>query len=81
MRSWERASVFILAFLSTFLLMSRNAEAYVDPGTGSYVLQMIVAGIAAAGFTLRLFWGRLKLLFKKSSSKASGESGSPGEID
>jgi hypothetical protein len=81
MRGLGRAFTFVLAFLAAFLLMSRNASAYVDPGTGSYVLQMIVAGIAAAGFTLRLFWGRLKLLFKKSASKASGESESPREID
>ena len=77
----EKVSIFVAAFLASFLLMSRNAHAYVDPGTGSYVLQMIVAGIAAAGLTLRLFWGRLKLMFKKSSSKVSGENGSPGEFD
>lgn len=81
MRSWDKACTFLLVFPAVLLLMSRSAHAYVDPGTGSYVLQMIVAGIAAAGLTMRLFWGRLKLFLKKSSGKTSGESGSPPESD
>ncbi len=81
MRSWDRAFTFLLIFPAAFLLLSRTAHAYVDPGTGSYVLQMVVAGIAATGLTMRLFWGRLKSLFKKPSSKTAGESGSPRESD
>ena len=45
------------------LVFPRSAHAYVDPGTGSYVLQIVIAGIAAASFSLKLFWGRIKAYF------------------
>lgn len=37
--------------------------AYVDPGTGSYVFQILIAGIVAASMGIRIFWNRLKSVF------------------
>ena len=37
--------------------------AYLDPGTGSIILQSILAGIAVAMGVLRLYWYRLKAFF------------------
>lgn len=36
---------------------------YIDPGTGSLVLQMIAGGVAAAAVTAKLYWGRLRRVF------------------
>ena len=36
------------------------AQAYIDPGTGSFVLQGIIAAVLGAGVTLRIFWNRLR---------------------
>ena len=33
--------------------------AYLDPGTGSIVLQIIAGGLAAAAVTAKLFWQRI----------------------
>ncbi len=35
-------------------------EAYIDPGSGSLILQAIIGGVAAAGVVIRLYWSRLK---------------------
>ena len=32
---------------------------YIDPGTGSMLLQVILGGVAAALVGLKVFWGRL----------------------
>jgi len=32
---------------------------YIDPGTGSMLLQVIVGGVAAAAVGFKLFWSRL----------------------
>jgi hypothetical protein len=32
------------------------AFAYIDPGSGSYFLQWLLAGLLAAAFALRMFW-------------------------
>ena len=58
------ASVIIL-----ILVFPRSAHAYVDPGTGSYVLQIVIAGIAAASFSLKLFWGRIRAYFSGPPQK------------
>jgi len=39
---------------------SAPAHAYIDPGSGSYVLQMALAGILAIVFSLKMFWQRLR---------------------
>ena len=50
-----------LIALSAFLLLaaSRPAQAYLDPGSGSYSLQVAVAGVFGALFSLKLFWRRI----------------------
>jgi hypothetical protein len=40
-------------FLTLFLGLAAPAHAYVDPGTGSMMLQMAIAGIAGAMFYFR----------------------------
>ena len=30
--------------------------AYLDPGTGAMIIQVLIAGIVGAGFAIRLFW-------------------------
>jgi hypothetical protein len=37
---------------------------YIDPGTGSMLLQVIVGGVAAAAVGVKIFWGRLLNLFR-----------------
>lgn len=37
--------------------------AYLDPGSGSYLLQLLIAGLLGAAFALRASWGRIKGLF------------------
>ena len=45
------------------LTMSIKAEAYLDPGTGSMMLQVILGGIAAIGVAIKLYWHKLRVLF------------------
>lgn len=40
--------------------MTAPAHAYLDPGTGSIVLQAIIGGVAASLFILRSYFYRLK---------------------
>ena len=45
------------------LTLSINAEAYLDPGTGSMMLQVILGGIAAVGVAIKLYWHKLRVFF------------------
>ena len=40
------------------LFLERPASAYLDPGTGSMLLQALLGGVAAVGVIARLYWHR-----------------------
>ena len=42
------------------LLMFTDAVAYLDPGTGSMLLQVILGGVAAVAVAFKLYWHRLR---------------------
>lgn len=42
------------------ILSSNSAHAYIDPGSGSYFLQIIAASLFAAVFAIGTFWKRIK---------------------
>lgn len=41
------------------LVLERPAAAYLDPGTGSMLLQVLLGGVAAVGVVARLYWRRV----------------------
>lgn len=59
LRFWVHASIAVI----TLLLLPRDAHAYLDPGTGSYVLQMIIAGVLGAAFAIKMSWFRIRRFF------------------
>jgi hypothetical protein len=63
MKSWHW-------LLAVFLITCASpAFAYLDPGTGSMLLQVILGGIAALGVAGKLFWHRIRaaLGFRKKA--------------
>jgi hypothetical protein len=38
--------------------------AYLDPGTGSMLVQLLVGGVAAVGVALKLYWHRVLRLLR-----------------
>ena len=52
--------IFITVLL---VLMFTDAMAYLDPGTGSMLLQVILGGIAAVGVAIKLYWHKLRAAF------------------
>jgi len=47
-----------------FLLLTLPAYAYIDPGTGSFLIQVIISMLVSAVIGIKLFWTRIKLKFK-----------------
>ena len=45
-------------------------HAYIDPGTGSMVVQGIIAAIAGAAVMIRMSWARIRGLFSRGSDTA-----------
>lgn len=57
---------------SVLLAFPQRVQAYLDPGTGSYLVQVLIAGLLAGGLAVRLFWrnisGFLRRLFSRTDS-------------
>jgi hypothetical protein len=44
------------------------AYAYIDPGSGSMLLQMLLGGIAGVAVAVRMYWHRLRAFFGSRSN-------------
>jgi len=68
----------ILVLTLAFLSLARQAHAYLDPGTGSYFVQILLAGIAGGGYIIVSSWGKIRSflssVFKKKEKQGDGKS-------
>ena len=60
--------IFFSAIFLFFISVS-NAFAYLDPGTGSIILQTIIAVLAGISAWITIFWAKIKNFFKKLLKK------------
>ncbi len=58
----NRAYFFIIVSLAT-LIFPLNAFAYLDPATGSIIIQGVLGAIAATAFVVRLYWDKFLTFF------------------
>lgn len=52
-------------------MSSISLAGYLDPGTGSVILQAILGGVAAAAVTAKLWWHRVTSIFRRSERQGS----------
>lgn len=44
-------------------------KAYLDPGSGSYLIQILIATLVGAAVAVRLMWSRITSLFHRESGE------------
>ena len=69
LRHLRRLSIPIALFSFFYLFSPQKAYAYLDPGTGSFFFQMIIAALLGGLFAVKLFWNGIRLFFKKLFSR------------
>jgi hypothetical protein len=57
----SKAGMATLIFMGIF---SSEAYAYLDPGTGSYVFQLLIAFVIGGLYAVKLFWAKIVSFFK-----------------
>ena len=64
----------LLSSITIYFSLINSSYAYLDPGTGSIILQAILGFIAASLATLSFYWNKVKSffsrLFKKNKKKS-----------
>jgi hypothetical protein len=65
-------SIMILVALLQ-VVFTPPAHAYLDPGTGSYIFQLLIAGVVGLAFVIKVFWGRIKGFFTRLFSRTGAQ--------
>ena len=68
----------VALFVAMFMFCSYlngNVQAYLDPGTGSMALQLLIGGVVAVLATVRVYWGRLKSFAARKTHRTTGLTG------
>jgi Uncharacterized protein conserved in bacteria len=58
---------FVFAVVAAALAPVSAAHAYIDPGTGSMLLQALLAIVAGAAIGVRTYWFKIKQLFSRKN--------------
>jgi|GEM_PF-398236 len=69
----KRRSGLIAYSIFLFFIFARSAQAYVDPGTGSYIFQLLAAGLLSSLFFIKTFIRSVKSFFRKIFSAREKE--------
>ena len=57
----------ILLFSGTVI---SDAYAYIDPGSGSIVIQALIGALVGVGITLKVYWAKIRMAIENKFSKS-----------
>lgn len=71
-----RSRVIWILFLTVAfsLLFVPAADAYIDPGTGSFIFQAVIGMLVAVGLGFKIFWRRIVGMFSRAGGGSGGAS-------
>lgn len=79
-RSMSVATNVVVLAVSFLVFTQGEAHAYLDPGTGSMLFQVLVGALLASLFAVKMFWYRIKVfvtatVLRRKSEHPDGNSG------
>ncbi|MCR9140974.1 MAG: hypothetical protein NXI24_01785 [bacterium] len=79
MQAIRKQDAFLFGIFLFLAIGVTPVHAYLDPGTGSFILQMILGGVAGAALLLRVYWQKFLALFGSRSASDSEQAKGAGE--
>lgn len=64
---------YIPSFLNILLSHFGKVNAYLDPGSGSIIIQLIIASLVGVGFLVRRSWSKITKFFRGESDLLSDD--------
>ncbi|PIQ71894.1 hypothetical protein COV87_00760 [Candidatus Roizmanbacteria bacterium CG11_big_fil_rev_8_21_14_0_20_37_16] len=65
--------IFLVIFGFAFLVLPGDVHAYLDPGTGSFMIQILIGAVLGSIYFIRLYWAKLKQFVMSFFSKKTNE--------
>lgn len=74
--------VFVFWIISLVFLTAKPAYAYLDPGTGSLIVQTVIAAVIGSLFAIKIYWQKLKaFLLRRKLNRKERVLPVEGEVD
>ena len=73
LRGISRVALCIVALLLFWTVAAPNAHAYIDPGSSSFIIQILIGAAAGAGLAIATFWRRIRAFFAKVFGRGTQE--------
>ena len=70
----------VLVLMLVGIMPTGIAQAYLDPGSGSLLIQIIIAGILGLLVAIKLYWSRIVAFFTGRTPPQETESPDPNEV-
>ena len=74
-------SIFLARAILLLIMTTGHAHAYLDPGTGSMILQGLIAGLMVVATTMGVYWHKFLDVVYKVTGKDFRKSPSQDEND
>jgi hypothetical protein len=58
--------------LAVAMLFPGRVYGYIDPGTGSYIFQIVIAAFVAVSFAVKVYWNKIKKFVSGLFSRKNG---------
>tara|TARA_B100000035_G_scaffold287066_1_gene271797 strand:+ start:106 stop:336 length:231 start_codon:yes stop_codon:yes gene_type:complete len=69
----KKILIYLISNIIAIFLIVTNAYAYLDPGTGSFILQAIIGFLAALSAGFLYYWTKVKNFFLKLFKKNNND--------
>ena len=69
LKYFNHRAILIVFTALFYLILPQIAYAYLDPGTGSYIIQLLIGVLFGLLFTIKMFWGKIKMFLKSIFSR------------
>lgn len=66
MKKMYKLTTTLYVMLLMMLFITKPAYAYLDPGTGSFVIQVLVAFVVGIGAFVKIYWKKIAAAFHKN---------------
>ncbi|MCK5233185.1 MAG: hypothetical protein KAJ91_00040 [Candidatus Aenigmarchaeota archaeon] len=63
-----RLNTFVAFLVGCCIVFPKTAHAYLDPGIGSYIFQLLLASLFGAFLVAKTYWSKLKVSLKNRFS-------------
>jgi hypothetical protein len=70
----------VVGLLSGLLEPLKNRFAYLDPGSGSFIIQILIASLLGFGYLIKVYWKKIIAFFRKLFGKTEPEAVNEPEV-